>query len=101
MLDWPWRRASLRIADRVRVAQSVSILDANYHFRQRPAPKGSVVPASVRVEPGAYIGAHAMVLPSVTIGEGAIVEAGSFVTGDVPLFAIVAGDPAAILGYRG
>lgn len=89
------------IADRVRIAQGVSIVDANYHFRQRTAPSGSVVPAAVRVEAGAYIGAHALLLPDVTIGEGAIVEAGSVVTEDVPPFSIVAGNPAAILGYRG
>lgn len=40
------------------------------------------------------IGAHATILPNVTIGDNAIVGAGSVVTKDVPDNAIVAGNPA-------
>jgi virginiamycin A acetyltransferase len=46
------------------------------------------------------IGANAIVLPGVTIGDGSIVGAGSVVTHDVPPFAVVAGVPAKILKYR-
>ena len=42
----------------------------------------------------AYIGAHSLVLPGVTIGDGAIVGAGSVVRDDVPAGAIVLGNPA-------
>lgn len=47
-----------------------------------------------------WIGARATVLSGVTIGDGAVVGAGSVVTNDVPPYAIVAGAPARILGYR-
>ena len=43
------------------------------------------------------IGSNATVLCGVTIGEGAIVGAGSVVTKDVPAFTIVAGNPARIV----
>jgi acetyltransferase-like isoleucine patch superfamily enzyme len=46
------------------------------------------------VKEGASIGSSATVLCGVTIGEGAIVGAGSVVTKDVPAHAIVAGNPA-------
>lgn len=46
----------------------------------------------------AYIGAHAVVLPGVTIGENAIVGAGSVVREDVPPGAIVIGNPAVQVG---
>lgn len=44
-----------------------------------------------------FIGAHAIVLPGVRIGDGCIVGAGSVVTRDVPDGCIVAGNPAQIL----
>ena len=49
------------------------------------------------VKKGASIGTNATILCGVTVGEGAIVGAGSVVTKDVPPFSIVAGNPARIL----
>lgn len=48
-----------------------------------------------------WIGHSAMITPNVnTIGNGAIVGAGSIVTKDIPPYAIVAGNPAKIIKYR-
>jgi acetyltransferase-like isoleucine patch superfamily enzyme len=49
------------------------------------------------VQKGASIGSSATILSKVTIGEGAIIGAGSVVTRDVPPNTIVAGNPAKIL----
>lgn len=46
---------------------------------------------------GASIGAGAIVLPGITVGERAMVGAGAVVTRDVPAFAVVAGNPARVL----
>lgn len=46
------------------------------------------------------IGAYTILLPGVTVGDGAIVGAGSVVTHNVPAYAVVAGVPAKILKYR-
>ena len=51
------------------------------------------------VKKGASIGSGATILSQVTIGENAIVGAGSVVTKDVPANAIVAGNPAKVLRY--
>ncbi|MCX6595981.1 MAG: DapH/DapD/GlmU-related protein [Acidobacteria bacterium] len=48
----------------------------------------------------AWIGYRALVLPGVTIGEGAVVAAGAVVTKDVAPFTIVAGNPARPIGER-
>ena len=50
-----------------------------------------------RVKKGASIGSNCTILANVTIGERAIVGAGSVVTKDVPADAIVAGNPARVL----
>lgn len=68
---------------------------------------GSVAPFHQPIEPmevvikdGAYIGLNAVILGGVTIGEGAVIGAGSVVTRNVPDYAIVAGVPAVVLRYR-
>ncbi len=52
------------------------------------------------VKKGASIGAGAVILPGITIGEYALVGAGAVVTKDVPPRAVVAGNPVRILRYR-
>lgn len=54
-----------------------------------------VVPTTIKK--GASIGSNATILCGVTVGEGAIVGAGSVVTKDVPPDTIVAGNPAKVV----
>ncbi len=48
-----------------------------------------------------WIGTRVVILPGVTVGDGAVIGAGSIVTKDVPPAAIVAGNPARVIRYRG
>jgi len=52
----------------------------------------------VRISDGAWIGAVAIVLKGVEIGEGTIVGAGSVVTKSVGANLVVAGNPARLIG---
>ena len=49
---------------------------------------------------GAWIGMRAMIMPGVTIGEGAVIASGAIVTKDVAPYMIVAGNPAVPLRQR-
>jgi chloramphenicol O-acetyltransferase type B len=49
---------------------------------------------------GCWLGMRSMIMPGVTIGEGAVVAAGAVVTKDVPPYAVVGGNPATIIKYR-
>ncbi len=53
----------------------------------------------IHIKSNAWIGFNAIILKGVTIGEGAIVAAGSVVTKDVPPFTIVAGNPAKVVKH--
>lgn len=52
------------------------------------------------IEDDVLISANACILEGIRIGTGAIVGAGAVVTHDIPPYAIVAGIPAKIIGYR-
>lgn len=54
-------------------------------------------PRPVLIKKGAAIGTAAMIMPGVTIGEGAIVGGGAVVTKDVPAWTVVAGVPAKLI----
>ncbi|MFI8632493.1 CatB-related O-acetyltransferase [Microbacterium sp. NPDC077663] len=47
-----------------------------------------------------WIGASAVLLGGISVGDGAVIAAGSVVTKDVPAFGIVAGNPARLVRYR-
>ncbi len=55
--------------------------------------------APVLIKDKVWVGFNSIILKGVTIGEGAIVAAGSVVTKDVPDYAIVAGNPAMVVKY--
>ena len=53
--------------------------------------------APIHLGDRAWVAARAIVLPGITIGDGAVVGAGSVVTRDVPAGATAAGNPARIV----
>lgn len=60
-----------------------------------PFSKGDVVIGS-----DVWIGYNVTILSGVTIGDGAVIGTGSVISGDVPPYAIVAGNPAQVIRYR-
>jgi len=52
------------------------------------------------IEDNVWLGDRVIVLGGVTIGEGAIIQAGSVVVKDIPKYAIAGGHPAKVFKYR-
>ncbi len=85
----------VRLEDDVFVGPNATFADNSFpRSRQR-----SAVFAPTVVRQGASVGANATILSGLTIGPGAMVGAGAVVTSDVPANAVIAGNPAQIIGY--
>ena len=80
--------------DYKRVCQG-RISGAAYRRPELSKRKGQIV-----IMNDCWIGEKVTILSGVTIGNGAVVAAESVVTKDVPAYAIVAGNPARVIGYR-
>lgn len=89
------------IEDYVFIGHGVMFI--NDAYPRSTNPDGSIQTAAdwkcipTRICQGASVGSNATILCGVTVGEGAIVGAGSVVTKDVPPYTIVAGVPARVL----
>ncbi|HBQ63533.1 MAG TPA: acyltransferase [Clostridiales bacterium] len=75
------------------IAWDVNILDRDYHKLDNDRE----IFAPVHIGERVWIGCRAIILKGITIGEGAVVAAGSVVTRDVPAGALVAGNPARVI----
>jgi acetyltransferase-like isoleucine patch superfamily enzyme len=90
-------RQLIKIGENVRIAPYTIILDSDFHDIQNHFDEGLSKP--VVIENNVWIATRATILKGVTIGEGAVVAAGSVVTKNVPPFAVVAGVPAKLIKY--
>lgn len=91
------RKFHIRMGDDVSIGPEATILSLG-HDPQSPTfeDRGGDVVIGHRV----WIGFRALILPGLTIGDGAVVGAGAVVTKSVEPFAIVAGNPARKIGER-
>ncbi len=95
-------QGGLEIGDNVMIAAGVRIVP-NQHTFDDPLVSINHQPCralGIVIKNGVWVGANAVILDGVTIGEGAIVGAGSVVTKDIPSHAIAAGVPAKVIKYR-
>lgn len=84
---------NVTLDDDVRIAMNVQIITNNHDSYDRDV----LTIKDVHIKKNAWIGAGATILPGVTVGENAIVGAGSIVTKDVPDNAVVVGNPAKVI----
>ena len=74
--------------------QSIRLYGANYAGQNMHA----YVKGKVEIGKYTFVGPHSVIMPNTKIGKGSIVAAYSYVQGEFPDFAIIAGNPAEIKG---
>jgi acetyltransferase-like isoleucine patch superfamily enzyme len=92
--------AGIRIEDDVMLGSGVHVYTQNHRFDDpgRPIIEQGHAPSSpVTLRQGCWIGANAILLPGVEVGENAVVGAGSVVTRSVAARTLVAGNPARLI----
>jgi putative colanic acid biosynthesis acetyltransferase WcaF len=90
-------RGGLTIGEHVSINSRVQIWTAQHDWQ---SPTFAYVQAPVSIGDHCWISASAIILPGVTIGEGAVVAAGSVVVADVDPWTLVGGVPAKKLRDR-
>lgn len=84
------------IEDEVRIAPG-AVLVAHYQPGASLAAASPPYVKSVRLCKSCFIGVNAVIMPGVTVGEGAILMGGSVVLSDVPPHTVVGGNPARVI----
>lgn len=94
-------KSGVYIWDGTRIENNVFI-GPNATLTNDPMPRSKKYPEKfygITLKNGCSIGANATILPGITVGENAMVGAGTVVTKDVPANAVVVGNPAKIIRY--
>ena len=87
------------IGSHVNLAQGITVTALNHNFEapERRIDEQGVSTQQVTIGDDIWIGANAVVLPGVTVGNHCVIAAGAVVTKDVPPHSLVAGVPAKII----
>lgn len=95
-------QGGLHIEDGVISGPRLHVYTVNHNYLDAEAVPydGKVLLCPVTIRQNSWIGGDVIIVPGVTIGEGAVVGAGSVVVKDVPAFAVVGGNPAKVIKYR-
>lgn len=93
---------TVKIGENVLIAAGTKIIGRNHNYqsKEKTIREQGYTQSPIVIENNVWIGYHVVILSGVTIGEGAIIAAGSVVTKDVEANKIVGGIPARTLKER-
>lgn len=90
------------VGDRTLIGYGTKIFSRNHHVppNRQPIFGAGHISKSVVIGQDVWLGANVIVLPGRTIGDGAVIGAGSVITKNVAPYTIVAGNPATLVRVR-
>jgi acetyltransferase-like isoleucine patch superfamily enzyme len=98
---------NITIGEETEIADGVRIFTHKHHWNsskdwrkniQKTVP---VTKVDLVIGDAVFIGTNAQLIGISSVGDGAVIGAGAVVTKDVPPYAVVVGNPAKIIKYRG
>lgn len=89
--------APVTIGDNVQIAPNVSIYTAGHPLHPDSRNSGYEYALPITIGDNVWIGGNVVICPGVTIGDCAVIGAGSVVTRDVPPWTVAAGNPCRVL----
>ena len=89
------------IGSHTKIGPDTLIITQSHNYEGDKLPYGDdYVLKNVEIGECVWIGSRVTILPGTRIGEGAIIQAGSVVHGEIPSCAIAGGNPAAVFAWR-
>lgn len=89
--------SNIYIGDYVMFGPNVTLATANHPILPELRRRGLQYNKEIRIGSNVWIGANAVILPGITIGENSVIGAGSVVTKDIPPNVVAVGDPCRVL----
>ena len=92
----------LRIGSYCEIGENVRIITQNHNYDngfQIPYSRDAIL-KDVEIGDFAWIGSEVVILPGTKIGEGAVIQGGAVVHGEIPRGAVAGGNPAKVFKYR-
>lgn len=105
MGSWIYANSNLTLVDDghifigncVMIGPNVTIATASHPIDAGLRGKGLQYNKDVHIEANVWLGANVVIVPGVTVGENAVIGAGSVVTKDIPANVVAAGNPCRVL----
>jgi acetyltransferase-like isoleucine patch superfamily enzyme len=94
---WVYAIDRIEIGKNCCIGEGVLLLTGSHNIH---SSRFDLVTKSITISDNVWVATNAIILPGVTIGEGAVVAAGSVVTKDVEPWTVVGGNPARVIGKR-
>ena len=94
-------RGKVTIGSHFHSGESCLLITDNHNYEGSKIPyDNTYVERDIIIDDFVWLGSRVIILGGVHIGEGAIIQAGSVVTSDIPAYAIAGGHPAKPFKYR-
>ncbi len=94
-----WADGGLYIGNRVMIGSHAAVTSLTHDYKAIRM-QDTVVRRPIIIEDDVWVGTHAVIMPGVTIGQGAVIGAGAVVTKDVEPMSVIVGVPGELLKMR-
>lgn len=94
-------QGKVTIGNYVHIGRECMIIAQNHNYEGDLIPYDeTVIYKDIEIGDFVWLGSRVMILPGTKIGEGAIIQGGAVVHGEIPPYAIAGGNPAKVFKYR-